>query len=147
MGRTTIFPRPRRGRAHGGRAGRERTGRATSAPRRGPPTAAEGSGRPEAGPAGLITRAGREEDRRTASLRLTAAGEVAVGRWQRLNEELLRTALTALAQPTRGVLDAALPALRELAGAIDALADAPPGELREPHEPPGPWGLTGVSSP
>jgi DNA-binding MarR family transcriptional regulator len=94
--------------------------------------------------AGLITRAGGEEDRRTASLRLTAAGEVAVGRWQRLNEELLRTALTALAQPTRGVLDAALPAPRELAGAIDALADARPGK---PQEPPGPGGLTGVSSP
>ena len=46
--------------------------------------------------AGLITRAGGEGDRRTASLRLTPAGEVAVSRWQSLNERLLRAALDML---------------------------------------------------
>ena len=75
--------------------------------------------------AGLITRAGGEGDRRTASLRLTPAGEVAVSRWQSLNERLLRAALDMLSPERRSSLDSALPALRELAGAIDALADLP----------------------
>jgi len=36
--------------------------------------------------AGLITRSGGENDRRTASLSLTRAGEAAVTRWQQVNE-------------------------------------------------------------
>lgn len=78
--------------------------------------------------AGLITRAGGEADRRTASLRLTPAGEMAVTRWQGLNERLLRAALAELAPVSRQALSAALPALRELADAIDSLADAPADE-------------------
>jgi MFS family permease/DNA-binding MarR family transcriptional regulator len=78
--------------------------------------------------AGLITRAGGEQDRRTASLQLTASGEVAVSRWQRLNERLLRTAVAGLPPASRSSLGAALPALRELAGAIDALADEAAGQ-------------------
>lgn len=77
---------------------------------------------------GLITRAGGEADRRTASLRLTPEGEMAVSRWQGLNERLLRAALAELGPVSRQALSAALPALRELAGAIDSLADAPAGE-------------------
>src|SRR5689334_23457632 len=38
--------------------------------------------------AGLITRSGGENDRRTASLSLTKAGEAAVTRWQHVNERL-----------------------------------------------------------
>ncbi len=74
--------------------------------------------------AGLITRSGGENDRRTASLSLTVAGEAAVTRWQRVNERLLRSALTKLPPASREVVAAALPALRDLAGLIDALADA-----------------------
>jgi len=77
--------------------------------------------------AGLITRSGGENDRRTASLSLTEAGRAAVSRWQQVNERLLRSALTELAPASRDVVAAALPALRDLAGLIDTLADAPPG--------------------
>ena len=76
--------------------------------------------------AGLITRSSGEPDRRTASLWLTVAGEAAVGRWQQVNERLLRSAITELPPARRDVVVSALPALRDLAGLIDALADAPP---------------------
>lgn len=87
--------------------------------------------------AGLVSRAGGQEDRRTASLRLTAAGEAAVSRWQGLNERLLRAALASLAPPSTQALGAALPALRELAGAIDSLADMPD------ERPARPWDAAG----
>ena len=75
--------------------------------------------------AGLITRSGGEQDRRTASLSLTMAGRVAVTRWQEVNERLLRSALTELSPASRHVVESAVPALRDLAGAIDAQADIP----------------------
>ncbi len=78
--------------------------------------------------AGLITRSGGEEDRRTASLSLTVAGQAAVTRWQEINERLLRSAITELPPASRDVVESALPALRDLAGLIDTLADAPPAE-------------------
>ena len=62
--------------------------------------------------------------RRTASLSLTVAGQAAVTRWQQVNERLLRSALSELPPASRDVVAAALPALRDLAGLIDALADA-----------------------
>ena len=73
--------------------------------------------------AGLVTRDTGDSDRRTASLRLTAAGDAAVTGWKSLNEQLLRLALGSLPPASGGALRAALPALRELAGAVDALAD------------------------
>ncbi len=79
--------------------------------------------------AGLVRRAGGNEDRRTASLWLTPVGEAAVSRWQQVNERLLRSALTALAPSSRRVVESALPALRDLAGLIDALTDAADREL------------------
>jgi DNA-binding MarR family transcriptional regulator len=82
--------------------------------------------------AGLITRAGGENDRRTASLSLTVAGEAAVSRWQQVNERLLRSALSELPPASRDVVASALPALRDLAGLIDALADAALAGLTEP---------------
>ena len=54
------------------------------------------------------------------------AGEAAVTRWQQVNERLLRAALRELPPASRDVVASALPALQELAGLIDALADAPP---------------------
>jgi DNA-binding MarR family transcriptional regulator len=73
--------------------------------------------------ADLVTRTGGEGDRRTACLRLTLAGEAAVIRWKVLNEDLLQTAFAALPEGSRGTIQAALGALTELAGAVDALAD------------------------
>jgi DNA-binding MarR family transcriptional regulator len=78
--------------------------------------------------AGLITRAGGADDRRTASLSLTPAGQAAVLRWQQVNERLLQAAITKLPATSREVVESALPALRDLAGLIDALADLPPPE-------------------
>ena len=82
--------------------------------------------------AGLITRSGGEQDRRTASLSLTGAGQAAVNRWQQVNERLLRSAITELPLASRDVVESALPALRDLAGLIDALADAPPAAATGP---------------
>jgi DNA-binding MarR family transcriptional regulator len=83
--------------------------------------------------AGLITRSGGERDRRTASLSLTADGQAAVTRWQHVNERLLRSALTDLPAASRDVVASALPALRDLAGLIDTLADAPPAGSTGPQ--------------
>ena len=82
--------------------------------------------------ADLVTRTGGEADRRTACLRLTPAGEAAVVRWKVLNENLLRTAFAALPEGSRGTIQAALAALSELAGAVDALADE---QQAGPHPP------------
>lgn len=73
--------------------------------------------------AGLVTRDEGDSDRRTAWLALTPAGEAAVRHWTALNEELLRAALGSLPRAAAATVKAALPALRELAGAVDALAD------------------------
>jgi DNA-binding MarR family transcriptional regulator len=74
---------------------------------------------------GLITRTGSQADRRTALIQLTAAGHDAVTRWRQVNARILQAALTALRPDSRAALTDSLPALRELTGAIDALADAP----------------------
>jgi len=82
--------------------------------------------------AGLITRSGGTHDRRTASLSLTVAGRAAVTRWQQVNERLLRSAISELPPSGRDVVESALPALRDLAGLIDALADAPLSASSDP---------------
>ena len=78
---------------------------------------------------GLVSRTGGQLDRRTASLELTAEGTAVVARWQEVNEHILQAAITSLGSASRGALAAALPGLRELTGAVDALADDPGGEL------------------
>jgi len=75
--------------------------------------------------AGHITRSGGQRDRRTASLSLTGAGRAAVTRWQQVNARLLQSAITDLPPASRAMVESALPALRDLAGLIDAQADAP----------------------
>jgi DNA-binding MarR family transcriptional regulator len=77
--------------------------------------------------AGLVTRTGGQRDRRTASLMLTPDGTAVVGYWQQVNEQILQAAITSLGPDSRDALDAALPGLRELTGAVDALADGPAG--------------------
>ena len=79
--------------------------------------------------AGLVSRTGGQLDRRTASLKLTAEGTAVVGRWQEVNERILQAAITSLGPASRGALAAALPGLRELTGAVDALADEPSGGI------------------
>jgi DNA-binding MarR family transcriptional regulator len=78
--------------------------------------------------AGLVSRTGGQLDRRTASLLLTPEGTAVVGRWQEVNERILQAAITSLGPASRGALAAALPGLRELTGAVDALADEPSGD-------------------
>lgn len=72
---------------------------------------------------GLVVRAGGVADRRTAALDLTPAGRAVVADWQEVNARVLAAALAALSAATRRTLAASLPALRELTGAVDALAD------------------------
>jgi DNA-binding MarR family transcriptional regulator len=72
----------------------------------------------------LIERSGGVDDRRTAVLRLTGAGETVVASWQRVNAHILTVALASLEPASRDTLALGLPALRELTGAVDALADA-----------------------
>ncbi len=72
----------------------------------------------------LIERSGGVDDRRTAVLRLTGTGETVVASWQRVNAHILTVALASLEPASRDTLALALPALRELTGAVDALADA-----------------------
>jgi len=75
------------------------------------------------GSAGLVTRSGGAEDRRTVSLGLSDTGAAAVRRWQRVNENIVSAALAMLTPGHRESLGAAAPALRDLTAAIDALAD------------------------
>jgi DNA-binding MarR family transcriptional regulator len=74
--------------------------------------------------AGLVVRAGGVDDRRTATLELTSAGQAVVGEWQVVNARILAGALGALRAPSRRRLNSSVPALRELTSAIDAIADA-----------------------
>jgi DNA-binding MarR family transcriptional regulator len=79
--------------------------------------------------AGYVTRtpggpgADGSGDRRTVSLDLSAQGAAAVGRWHRVNEEIIQAALAALPRRDRAALRDAAPALRDLTSSIDAQAD------------------------
>jgi DNA-binding MarR family transcriptional regulator len=85
--------------------------------------------------AGLVVRSGGVADRRTAVLDLTAAGHAVVAEWQSVNARVLAAALAALPAATVRSLNSALPALRELTGAVDALADdVPPDGRQTPGE-------------
>lgn len=74
----------------------------------------------------MVTREDGVGDLRTISLALTPAGERAVRQWHAMNARILRSAQTALHPAWQHLLTAALPAMEELAHAIDMLADAPP---------------------
>jgi DNA-binding MarR family transcriptional regulator len=76
--------------------------------------------------AGLVSRTGGQQDRRTASLMLTPDGTAAVSRWQKINERIVQAAIGSLGLASRDALDAGLPGLRELTVAVDTLADDPP---------------------
>jgi DNA-binding MarR family transcriptional regulator len=72
---------------------------------------------------GLVVRSGSDGDRRAVSLRLTDTGSSAVEDWQAVNAEILRTAFADLHPAWQHLLDASLPALRELIHAIDIQAE------------------------
>jgi DNA-binding MarR family transcriptional regulator len=71
----------------------------------------------------LIERSGGVADRRTAVLSLTSGGADVVASWQQVNARILTVALASLESASRQTLALALPALSELTGAVDALAD------------------------
>jgi DNA-binding MarR family transcriptional regulator len=73
--------------------------------------------------ADLVVRTGGVADRRTAVLELTDDGKAVVSDWQELNALILAAALRSLSGASRRSLNSSLPALRELTGAVDALAD------------------------
>ena len=81
--------------------------------------------------ADLVVRSGGTTDRRTAALDLTAAGQNVVAEWQAVNARVLAAALAALPAATRRSLTSSLPALRELTGAVDALADDVQPDVRQ----------------
>jgi DNA-binding MarR family transcriptional regulator len=71
----------------------------------------------------LIERIGGVSDRRTAVLSLTQAGAGVVTSWQQVNAEIVTVALSRMEPASRAALEQTLPALGELTGALDALAD------------------------
>ena len=71
----------------------------------------------------LVTRANGSGDRRAVVLELTDPGREAVHRWQVTNAGILADAVAKLHPAWRHLLGAALPALRELVGTIDDLAE------------------------
>ena len=72
---------------------------------------------------GLIERIGGVADRRTAVLSLTEAGATVVASWQQVNAAIVTVAVSRMEPASRAALEQALPALGELTGAVDALAD------------------------
>jgi DNA-binding MarR family transcriptional regulator len=74
---------------------------------------------------GLLARAGAAGDARAVALTLTEKGRDAVDGWRTTNTALLQAALGMLDEGHQHALQAALPGIRELAQAVDALAEAP----------------------
>lgn len=74
------------------------------------------------GATGLVARAAQPADRRAVSLTLTVEGTRAVTRWQDVNTSIIAAALGSLPSSARQSLASAVPALRDLTIAIDALA-------------------------
>jgi DNA-binding MarR family transcriptional regulator len=71
----------------------------------------------------LVERLGGVSDRRTAVLSLTEAGAGVVASWQQVNARIVTVAVSRMEPASRLALEQALPALGELTGAVDALAD------------------------
>jgi DNA-binding MarR family transcriptional regulator len=74
---------------------------------------------------GLIVRSHAKEDARALALDLTPAGRQAVEGWKATNTAILQAALGMLDERHQHVLAEAMPGMRRLAEAVDALADAP----------------------
>jgi DNA-binding MarR family transcriptional regulator len=72
---------------------------------------------------GLIVRTNAAEDARAVALTLTPEGRRAVGAWKTTNTAILQSALARLDERSQGALAEALPGLRQLAEAVDTLAE------------------------
>lgn len=82
----------------------------------------------------LVARSASDTDRRAVSLALTPTGEGAVRAWQATNSGILSRALHDLQPTTRNLVTSAVPGLRELVQAIDAVvppAHVSAGEVEE----------------
>ena len=76
---------------------------------------------------GLVERTHAAEDARAVALSLTPAGRQAVEGWKTTNTAILQAALGLLDERNQAVLAEALPGMRQLAEAVDALAETPDG--------------------
>ncbi|HEX4831257.1 MAG TPA: MarR family transcriptional regulator [Trebonia sp.] len=72
---------------------------------------------------GMVARVTAEDDRRAVELTVTEAGQQAVLAWHATNAAVLNLALSTLPAREQRALAAAVPALNDLAAAIDRLAD------------------------
>ncbi|MDN3356485.1 MarR family transcriptional regulator [Actinomadura sp. DC4] len=72
---------------------------------------------------GLVERTHSADDARAIALSPTPAGRQAVEGWKTTNTAILRAALDLLDERNRSVLAEALPGMRQLAEAVDALAE------------------------
>lgn len=72
---------------------------------------------------GLIVRTNATEDARAIALTLTPEGRRAVDAWKTTNTAILQSALARLDERSQGALAEALPGLRQLAEAVDTLAE------------------------
>jgi len=75
---------------------------------------------------GLIERAHAAEDARALTLNLTPDGSLAVERWRATNTAILQAALGMLDERHQDALAEALPGMRRLTEAVDALAETEP---------------------
>jgi DNA-binding MarR family transcriptional regulator len=74
---------------------------------------------------GLISRTHAKEDARALALDLTPAGRQAVEGWKATNTAILQAALGMLDEHHQDILAEAMPGMRRLAEAVDALAETP----------------------
>jgi DNA-binding MarR family transcriptional regulator len=74
---------------------------------------------------GLLVRTNAAEDARAVALNPTPAGRQAVEGWKATNTAILQAALGMVDEHHQNALAEALPGLRRLAEAVDALADPP----------------------
>ncbi|MEV0406913.1 MarR family transcriptional regulator [Actinoallomurus sp. NPDC050550] len=77
---------------------------------------------------GLITRSAGGRDGRAVALKPTDKGLEAVEAWKSTNTSIIEAALASLDESHTRALSGALPALRELTQAVDAMADASSSE-------------------
>jgi len=77
---------------------------------------------------GLVERTNAVGDARAIALSLTPAGRQAVEGWKTTNTAILQEALGRLDERHQSVLAEALPGMRRLAEAVDALAETPSAE-------------------
>lgn len=74
---------------------------------------------------GLVERTHAAEDARAIALNATPAGHQAVEGWKATNTAILRAALDLLDERHQSALAEALPGMRQLTEAVDALAETP----------------------